>query len=111
MSKVPVSFALLHDAVFVGGKNLSERLDPIRHTGLSLIYDEEREELLATWNNETSNIPKTNIRQYTMGEIKDRKAVQITHPQVAGITSAQVETPMSHVHKGQGFGKDGRVKL
>lgn len=107
----PVGFALLHDTIFVGGRNLSDRLDARHTAGLVMGYDEDKKNLYVTWNNETMRVPEPNIRGFVEGSAKDRKVVQMAHPMVAGVASAQVETPMGHVQKGPGFGKDGRVKL
>ncbi len=110
--KVPieVGFATLHDAIFVGGKNLSNVLDRSRYPELKLIYDRAEKELHVTWNKQTSIVVSTNIKQYTPGEIVDRKVVQPSHPIIAGIASAQVETPMGHVFEGPGKGKTGKSK-
>lgn len=109
--KVDISFAELHNALFFGGKNHGLKLDPYKCSDLSLIYDRGEKELLVTWKNETAIVPSSNVASMTEGKPKDRKVVQMSHPMVAGIGgSAQVETPMSHVHAGMGHGKTGKAK-
>jgi hypothetical protein len=106
MSKIDINFAELHNALFLGGKNHGLKLDPARSSGLALIYDRDEKELLVSWNNEKAIIPSSNIASMTEGKVKDRKVIQqITHPMVASVGSAQVETPMSHVHGGPGKGR------
>ena len=68
-------------------------------------YDKAQKELIVTWNGKTSYIPSTNVASYMIGDGEDRRIVQQAHPMVSGIGSAQVETPMSHVHAGPGKGR------
>ncbi len=105
---VAVGFAELHDTIFVGGKNLSAKLDSHRNPGLVMQYNRVEKELIVTWNKVTSHVPSTNIKHYIPGVAADRKIVQPMHTQHAVIShTAQVETPMSHVHAGHGHGKTG----
>lgn len=106
---IPIKFAELHNALFLGGKNLQTKLDPGKLAGLVIEYDRTEKELLVTWNGQTGIIPSSNIACMVEGS-PEKPAVQITHPIVAGIASAQVETPMSHVHAGYGAGKTGKSK-
>lgn len=99
---VTVSYAVLHEGFIFAGKNFDPKLDPYRYAGLKLKYDQDDKELLITWNDETLNMPHTNVKGYVIGEPKSRQIVQVSHPQVAGIISAQVETPYGHVHAGPG---------
>ncbi len=106
-----VGFAMLHTPLFLGGKNLSEKLDKFHRKELEMVYDKKEMELVVTWNKKTARIPSTNVAYYIPGEPVDRKVDQITHPMVAGaLVNAQVETPMSHVHAGPGKGKTGKSK-
>ncbi len=108
---IDVGFAELHDAVFVGGKNLSAKLDSGRYPELKMVYDKSEKELLVTWNSVTAFIPSTNIKSYIPGKARDRFIVQPSHPIVANISqTAQVETPFGHVHQGPGKGKSGAGK-
>lgn len=104
--KIPIKFAEIKTPLFLGNKNHKTKLDPGRIAGLSMEYDRAEKELLVTWNAETAIIPSGDIASMVEG-IPTMKAVQHTHPIVAGIASAQVETPMSHVHAGHGHGKSG----
>ena len=104
-----VGFAFLHTPLFLGGKNLSDKLDGHMRKELHMVYDKQEMELVVTWNNKTARIPSTNVAYYIPGEPEDRKIEGVSHPMVAGSSaSAQVETPMSHVHAGPGAGKTGQ---
>lgn len=106
---IEVGFAELHEGIFVGGKNLTAKLDCKQNSALSLVYDEKEKELLVTWNAVTAHVPFTNIKSYIPGETPDRKVAQKASPMVANVSStAQVETPMSHVHAGFGHGQTGQ---
>lgn len=108
---IEVGFAELHKPVFVGGKNLTARLDTNQYKELKLFYDKKEKELVVTWNNVVGRIPSTNIACYIEGKAPDRLQHQVASPQVAGVAfTAQVETPMSHVHAGHGHGKTGVAK-
>lgn len=111
--KIKINFAQLHGPFFLAGKNFSDKLDPANLAGLSLEYDRTEKELLVTWTDRMGThvgiIPYSNVVCMTEGEVK-KKPVQITHPMVAGLQGAQVETPMSHVHAGYGHGKTGKGK-
>jgi len=109
MSRVDVTFAKLHDDLFFGGKSFGKRLELTNNGGLRMLYDKEDKELIVSWNGKTAHIPSTNIVSYSTDPSEDRKIVQMASPQVLGIGSAQVETPMSHVHSGHGHGKTGQV--
>lgn len=103
---VEVKFAVLHEGFIFAGKNFDAKLDPCtRYTGLDLKYDKDDKELLISWDGQTMNMPHTNVKGYVIGEIKTRQDIQSSHPMVAGIGSAQVETPFGHVHAGPGKGK------
>jgi len=108
---IEVGFAELHNALFLGGKNHGLKLDSHRHPDLKMVYDKEEKELLVTWGGKLAHIPSTNVAYYHPGKPEDRKVVQMGSTMVAGISgSAQVETPMSHVHAGHGHGKTGQKK-
>ncbi len=107
---VEVGFAELHNELFLNGKNFSKKLDTHKRPDLSLVYDKEEKELLVTWNKKVAHVPSTNVAYYIPGVAEDRKVDQPSHPMVAGISGAQVETPMSHVHAGHGHGKTGQKK-
>lgn len=104
---IEVGFAELHNPLFLGGKNFGLKLDSHRHPELKIVYDKAEKELLVTWLGKTAFIPSANVAYYVPGKADDRKIVQVAAPQVAHVGSAQVETPMSHVHRGEGHGKTG----
>ncbi len=110
MTQLNVTFAKLHDPLFFGGKSFGLRLEPNTCGGLNMVYDKEDKELLVTWQGKTAHIPSTNIASYNIGEAEDRKIVQMGHPMVSGIGSAQVETPFGHVLAGPGHGRTGKSK-
>ncbi len=104
--EVAVSFARLHEDLFFGSKSFGKRLDVGAHTGLKMTYDRDDNELTVRWNGATAHIPSANIASYSTDAAKDRGLTAVHHPMVAGaMASAQVETPMSHVHAGPGKGK------
>ena len=103
--QININFAELHNALFLGGKNFGLKLDPSRYAGLKLKYDRAEKELLVSWQKETAIIPSSNIASMTEGKPIDRNVVQTGSPMVAGIASAQVETPFGHVHAGPGKGR------
>ena len=108
MPRIDVGYAKLHDDLFLNGKNFGKGLDSNRHSGIKIEYDQEEKELLVTWMGILAHIPSTNVASYTPGPAIDRKVSQLASPQVAGIGSAQVESPMSHVHAGLGAGRTGK---
>jgi hypothetical protein len=101
-----LKFAEVKTPCFIGGKNHGLKLDPTRSGGLELVYDRQEKELHATFNGETVIIPSGDIARMVEG-VPTLRAPQVSHPMTAGIISAQVETPMSHVHAGHGHGKSG----
>lgn len=124
-----VKFAELQGPFHFAGKNFGEKLDPGSIGGLGLDYDDETERLLVHFNKQTTNMPMPNVKHYVLGK-PEKKAQQHTHPMVAGIGNAQihtpglqpdapspgthftaqVQTPMAHVHAGPGAGKTGKDK-
>ncbi len=112
MPKIELKYCELHNPLFLGGTNLQCKLDPGRRAGLQLFYDGAEKELYVHFQGEIGVIPSSNIACMQHGSPVVR-ASPITHPIVAGLQGAQVETPMSHVHAGHGHGKTGiggRVK-
>lgn len=108
---IEVGFAELHKPLFLGGKNHGEKLDSHRFPDLLMEYDKKEKELIVTYNHTVAYVPSTNVAYYHPGKAKDRKILQAGSPMVANISgTAQVETPMSHVHAGHGHGKTGVSK-
>src|ERR1700733_4919447 len=100
MSKIDIRFAELHNSLFLGGRNFQLKIDPKKFPGLKLQYDRTEKELLVHWSAENGNftgiIPSSNIACMEEGLVETR--MPSPHPIVAGLKSAQVDTPMSHVH-------------
>ncbi len=106
---IDVGFAELHNALFLGGKNHGLKLDSHRYPDLKMVYDKDEKELLVSWQGKTAHVPSTNVAYYHPGKADDRKVNQTGSDMKANISgSAQVETPMSHVHAGYGHGKTGQ---
>lgn len=106
MEPLEIVFADLHNPLFFAGKNFGQKLEPIKLAGLKLQYYRDWEELHVFWQGRMAIVPKPAIASMEPGSLKDfPKPVQIVHPMVAGIASAQVETPFGHVHAGPGKGK------
>lgn len=111
-TKVEVGYAALHNSLFLGGKNHQDKLDSFHNSGLKMVYDKVEKELIVTWTNpkgsHVAHIPSTNVAYYIPGAAPDRKILQAGHTMHANISgTAQVETPMSHVHAGHGHGQTG----
>jgi hypothetical protein len=107
--KLDIKFAELHNPLFHAGKNFGTKLDPGKLAGLKLVYDRAEKELLVSWEGRHAILPSTSVSSMEEG-LPEKKAVHHTHPIVAGIASAQVETPFGHVHAGVGHGKTGKSK-
>lgn len=102
-----LKFAEVKTPCFIGNKNHGLKLDPTRSGGLILQYDRKEKELHATYNNETVIIPSGDIARMIEGEVVMR-APDHHHTMYLNVSgTAQVETPMSHVHAGHGHGKSG----
>jgi hypothetical protein len=71
-----------------------------------LAYDRKEKELLVQWGKEMGIVPSSNIACMVEG-LPHVRTEQASHTIVAGISSAQVETPMGHVHAGEGHGRTG----
>lgn len=110
MSRIPLEFVELHNPMFFAGKNFAVKLDPSHIAGLELEYDRAEKELFVHWGGKVGIVPSSNISCMVEGTPKVKAQVN-THPIVAGIQSAQVETPMSHVHAGPGKGLTGKRPL
>ncbi len=109
-----LKLAQLHTPIFVGGKNLTDRLDPFILKGLEVKYFRSEKELHVTWNGETAMVPITNVKNMIP---QDGKNVPMPEPTVVAPMkiqtnlSAQVDSPMGHVHAGPGAGKTGQEKV
>lgn len=99
-----LKFCEVHTPLFLAGTNLGLKLDPSKRTGLLLNYSRKDQELEVEWNGEKGYVPSTNVVIFVPGSPK-KAADIITHPMIANIHSAQVETPQGHVFAGPGKGK------
>lgn len=106
MSQIQLKYVELHNPLFLAGTNLQTKLDPGKRGGLQLFYDRTEKELLVHWQGAVGIIPSSNVACMVEG-LPEVHVPQHTHPIVAGLQGAQVETPMSHVHAGFGHGKTG----
>lgn len=107
--QIKLRFAELHNPLFFAGRNWGTKLDPGVKAELSIFYDREQKELIVKTGDRECFLPYSSVQSMEAGE-PEKRAVQITHPIVAGIASAQVETPYGHVHAGLGQGKTGKSK-
>jgi hypothetical protein len=84
-------YAELNQPLFLGSKNLSQKLDAKRNVGLKLDYDEKLKELTVTWNGQRAIFPNFNGYVVEWDESEFKQPVTITVPQ--GKIKAQVSTP------------------
>lgn len=109
--KIDLSFAELHNPLFLAGTNLQMKLQPDKRTGLKLVYDRTEKELLVEWQGQTAIVPSSNISSMTpkLADVPTKAEPAQPNPEMARRT-AQVETPQSHVHAGPGHGTTGQEK-
>lgn len=109
---IDIVFAVLHNPLFLSGCNLKDRLDANPKSGklgLKLQYDTEKKWLVVSYNGKACFVPESNLASVEPVNAKDI-GVDLTKvltappqqatfpnakPMVAGIQSAQVETPHS----------------
>lgn len=110
--KIELSFAELHNPLFLAGTNLQMKLIPEKRSGLKLFYDREEKELLVEWQGETAIVPSSNVSSMTarLGPVKEAKPVAPNPELARARLSAQVSSPQSHVHAGPGHGETGQAK-
>jgi hypothetical protein len=106
---IELKFAELHNPLFLGGKNHQLKLDPAKEAGLKLEYDRAEKELIVTYSDGKTTtvgiIPSSNVACMVPGKVEGK--AHSFHPIVAGMQSAQVDSPMAHVHAGPGKGQTG----
>lgn len=107
MEPMELKFVELHSPIFLAGTNMGLKLDPSKRGGLELTYFRDAGELHIKYKGEFAIVPTTNIVSMCPGK-PNVAANLVTHPMVASIQSAQVETPYGHVHAGPGKGKVGK---
>jgi hypothetical protein len=110
MTKIDIKFAELKSPLFFAGTNWGLKLDPgksSKHSVMILVYDRQEKELIISIGEKLCIIPSSNVNSMEIGK-PEMSVPQYTHPIVAGrLQTAQVESPMSHVHAGEGHGKTG----
>lgn len=111
MSQIELEFAELHTPLFFLGKNFGPKLDIAKFSEIKLVYDRTERELLVHWGKRVAIIPREAVAcMIPQGDEPVKRPVNIVHPMVAGLASAQVSTPMGHVQAGPGHGKSGKDK-
>lgn len=94
---------VLHNPLFLGGKNFGNRLEPYnKHQGLALTYNREHGELWIKWGDSEAMVPKESIFSLEFGKAPKSSGPVSAPPQPV---QAQVESPQSHVFEGPGKGK------
>lgn len=104
MEPMELKFVELHTPIFLAGTNMGLKLDPGKRQGLKLEYYRDMQELHVFYKDEMAIVPLPNVASLVPGKPKMPLA-QVSHPMLASIGSAQVETPSSHVHAGMGKGR------
>ncbi len=110
MAPIKLEFAQLHNPIFLAGKNLGDKLQPLITQGLKISYDRKEKELLVEYT--PSNgvarmaiVPSTNIVSMVQSLALEQIEVIPVKPNIMKKITAQVESPMSHVFEGPGAGK------
>ncbi len=113
--RTKIEWAELHAPLFLAGTNLGLKLDPTKRGGLTLDYCEEKRHLYASFGGKTARIPETSVLSMVEAPLLTKAEVAhiVAHQnnplaQIPGLDSAQVSTPMSHVHAGPGAGQTGQ---
>ncbi len=118
---IDIKEAKLHDALFLAGTNLQQKLETSKRSGLVMQYNRREKELLVSYKDETAILPTTNVASMTPRNQEDAftaparvrlaQEEQVMVPVTpAPRPTAQVDTPMSHVFAGPGHGKTGKDK-
>jgi hypothetical protein len=104
---IEVTFADLHNPVFLAGTNLGQKLDVTKRTGLVLKYEDDAHRLWIQYNGLTCFTPDANILscqpknpadlgvKNTQAFVPPHEKVKTAGPsaQIADISHAQGETP------------------
>lgn len=106
---IQLKFADLHNPLFFAGRSWGTKLNPGAKAGLELAYDREYKELHVKYEGNECFLPFSSVNSMEAGE-PVKRTVAPTHPMIAGISSAQVETPYGHVQAGPGMGRTGKSK-
>lgn len=116
--RIEIEWAELHAPIFLAGTNLSQKLDPAKRQGLSMVYDEDKRHLYVTYNNgkgtkQTARVPETSVLSLIEAEkspvvVGAGKQEQVSAAPVFNPNAAQVDSPTAHVFGGPGKGQTGR---
>jgi len=104
--KIPVSFAELHNPLFLAGKNHKQKL---YGSDLKLIFDDEADKLYVLYNNQIAIVPSTNCSSITPAnpeiyfnmfqglELTKQKSTNKNHAMKLDIRGAQVSDPTTTI--------------
>jgi hypothetical protein len=109
MSKIALSYAELHNPLFLSGTNHGQKLQQ-GAKGIDLQYDRKEKELLVLFNGKLAIIPSSNVASMTLLELPKEPVAEIPRDfsvKPVGKLRAQASTPMDHVFAGPGQGKTG----
>ena len=79
--------------LFVGGKNLKEKIESV--SGVSIEYDTDVKRFEVTYNGETSNVPESATSSFVFGDTAKEEFKAHVFPK--GKIKAQVQSPTDHV--------------
>jgi hypothetical protein len=109
MSKIQLSFAELHNGLFLAGTNHGTKLQ-ITKNNVQLVYDDEAQTLFVKFKNAIAIVPNSNVASMTpinadpfqlyfkpFTEVPVAPITHVNHPIRANIDHAQVSTPHDHV--------------
>lgn len=102
---IPVDFAVMVGTFIIQGKNMGPRLDPAETAGIRMYFtDDSRKIFEVEYKDYRMKFPQMQVQYWHEGVYEERKgrAINVAPPVRP---SAQVDSPMSHVHAGLGAGK------
>jgi hypothetical protein len=96
----------LHSPFFMGSTNMGDHLPKLKQ-GVELVYDDELDMLLISYEGRTAWMPIGNVKcMHPPPAVAVVKPIEPTNPNVA--IKAQVATPQDHVFAGAGKGVTGQ---
>ena len=113
MAKTLLEFVELHAPLFLNGKNLGVKLDHKKHPGIEMAWDSD-EKMLYIRHTHPGGATKTGVIPSSSVHCMVPQEAKVEAPKAAtpvASRSAQVSTPQSPVHEGEGKGKTGKVVL
>lgn len=111
---IKLKYLEVHQPLFLSGKNFGTKLNTEQLSGLELDFHPDKSMVTVKYNGQVSFFNWVNAANMIPKNASDigfnleavRKVeTHVSHPMTNGISSAQVETPASHVFKGKGQGK------